>query len=100
MYAGVPTAEPSTVADDPLAEPAAAALPSPEPSPGRPAGQLGQAPIDHQRLAVLAEHDVARLQVAVQHAAAVGVGDGVAHVHESPEELAEGERVESASVGP
>ena len=47
-----------------------------------PADGLGQAPVDHQRLAVGAEHDVARLQVAVQHAPAVGIGDRVADVEE------------------
>ena len=43
---------------------------------------LGQAPVDDQGLAVLAEHDVARLEVAVEHAPAVGVGDRVADVEE------------------
>ena len=86
MYAGVPTAWPATVA---------VAFPE---SPGRnvalasgrlsgAANDLGQAPVHDQRLAVLAEHDVARLQVAVQHAAAVGVGHRVAHVHEPAQQL-------------
>ena len=54
--------------------------------------RLGQAPVDHQRLAVLAEHDVARLEVAVQHAPAVGVGDRVADVDEPPQQLAQRQR--------
>ena len=40
---------------------------------------LGQSPIDDERLAELAEHDVFGLEVAVDHALAVGVGDGLAH---------------------
>ena len=47
-----------------------------------PAQRLGQAPVHHQRLAVLADDDVARLDVPVQDAAAVGVVDGVADVGE------------------
>ena len=39
---------------------------------------LRQAPVHDQRFAELAEHDVARLQIAVQHAAAVRIGNGVA----------------------
>ena len=56
------------------------------------AGGLGQAPVHHQRLAMLAHDDVARLEVAVQHAPAVGVVDGVADVHESPQQLAQLQR--------
>src|SRR5205823_8377135 len=54
-----------------------------------PAPRLGQAPVDDERLAVGPEHDVARLEVAVQYPAAVGVGDGVAHVHETAQELSQ-----------
>ena len=57
-----------------------------------PAQRLGQAPVDHQRLAVLADDDVARLDVAVQHAAAVGVVDRVADVDEPPQQLAQLQR--------
>ena len=54
-----------------------------------PGPALGQPPVDHQRLAVRADDDVRRLDVAVQHAAAVRVVDGVADVEEPPQELAE-----------
>ena len=63
-----------------------------------PAQRLGQAPVDHQRLAVLADDDVARLDVAVQDAAAVGVVDRVADVDEPPQELAQLQRP-AAGVG-
>ena len=53
---------------------------------------LGQPPIDDQRLAVLAEHDVARLEVAVQDPAAVGIGDRIADVGEPAQQVAEVER--------
>ncbi len=52
-----------------------------------PTHALGQAPVDDQGLAVLAQHDVARLEVAMEHAAAVGVVDGVADVEEPAQEL-------------
>ena len=67
---------------------AAAAPPS---SAGRPpAGRrLGQAPVDDQGLAVGAEHDVGRLEVAVQDAPAVGIGDRVADVDEPAQQLAQ-----------
>jgi len=48
----------------------------------RPINRLGQTPIDHQRFAIRAQHDVARIQIAVQYAPTVGVGHGIAHVHE------------------
>ncbi len=53
---------------------------------------LGQPPVDDQRLAVAAEHDVARLQVAVEDPAAVRVADRLADRHEAAEQLAQGER--------
>ena len=87
MYGGVPSAEPVCVSADPPAEEGRSVASEASlraPSAGR---RLGQAPVDDQRLAVLAEHDVARLQVAVQHAPAVGIGDRVADVDEPPEEL-------------
>ncbi len=40
---------------------------------------LGQPPVDHERLAEGAEEDVVGLEVPVQHALVVGVGDGLAH---------------------
>ena len=54
--------------------------------------ELGQAPIDDERLAEGAQEDVRRLQVAVQDAPVVRVGDRVADVDESAEQVAEGER--------
>ena len=93
----MPRAEPGSVSADPLAELGikvrssvdAIAL----------AGGLGQAPVDHQRLAVLADDDVARLDVAVQHAAAVGVIDGIADVHEAAEKLAQFQVARSRGTG-
>ena len=43
----------------------------------------GPLPIDHECLAVGAEHDIAGLQIAVQYAAAVGELDSVANVDEA-----------------
>ena len=88
----MPSAEPGSVSALPLADDghAASARPS-DPASDRPVG-LGQAPVDHQRLAVLADDDVARLDVAVQHAAAVGVVDRVADVDEPPQQLAQLQR--------
>ena len=57
-----------------------------------PAQRLCQAPVDDQRLAVLAEDDVGRLDVPVKHASAVRVLDRVADVGESPQEPAQLER--------
>ena len=84
----MPSAEPGSVSALPLAER------GPEgPLVGRRAGlavahRLGQAPVDHERLAVLAHDHVARLDVAVEHAPAVGVVDRVADVEEPAQELA------------
>ena len=63
-----------------------------------PAHRLGQPPVHHQRLAVLAHDDVGRLDVAVDHAAAVGVVDGVADIGESPQELAQLQRPAAGSL--
>src|SRR5262249_2019160 len=52
---------------------------------------LGQAPIDHQHFAVLAEHNVLRLEVAVDHPAAVGVSDRLADRHEVAQQLPQGQ---------
>ncbi len=51
--------------------------------------QLGEAPVHDQHLAELAHHDVARLEVAVDHAAAVREPDRVAHLAEHVEQLGE-----------
>ena len=55
----------------------------------RPARCLCQAPVNDQRLTMLADDDVARLDVAVEHAAAVRVFDRVAHIHKAPEQPAQ-----------
>ena len=55
------------------------------------ADDLGQAPVDDQRLAIRAEQDVGRLQVAVDYTSAVGVGHHVAHGHEPVQELPQGQ---------
>ena len=56
------------------------------------ASRLCQPPVDHKSLAERAHNDVRRFDVPVQHAAAMGVIDCVAHVQEAAEELAELER--------
>src|SRR5262249_55186325 len=45
--------------------------------------RLGNAPIDYQRLSKPAEHDVLRLQVAMNDAAAMGVRNGIAGVDQA-----------------
>ena len=66
----------------------------------RPPNDLGEAPVHNERLAVGAEHDVARFQVAVQDAAAVRVGNRVADVHETAQEPAKLQRpLASVAVG-
>ena len=50
---------------------------------------LGQSPVHHQRLAVGAEHEVRRLQVAVHDPLVVGVGHRVADGDELLEQAAE-----------
>ncbi len=60
------------------------------------AGRPGQAPVHHERLPVLPQHHVAGLEVAMQDAAAVGVGDRLADVDESAQQAAE---LEAGIVG-
>jgi hypothetical protein len=64
--------------------------------------ELGQPPVDDQGPATLADDDVARLDVAVQHAPAVRVLDRIANVDVSPQQLAKRaglqERTESSSI--
>ena len=60
---------------------------------GHPIQRQGQAPVDDQGLAEGAEHDVAGLEVAVQHATRVGVGQSIADVEEPAQQLAELERL-------
>ena len=50
------------------------------------AQRLGQAPVDDEGLAVLAEHHVGRLEIAMKHAPAVGIGDRLADIHEVREQ--------------
>ena len=84
----MPSAEPGSVSALPLAD-EGTSVRSPDRRPGSAAAhRLGQAPVDHQGLAVLADDDVARLDVAVQDAPAVGVVDRVADVDEPPQQLA------------
>ncbi|MFT3774796.1 MAG: hypothetical protein QM820_56325 [Minicystis sp.] len=51
-------------------------------------GDLGEAPVEQVHLAEITEHDVAGLEIAVQHAARVGEGDREADAAEGGEELA------------
>ena len=55
------------------------------------AGDAGQPPVDHLRLTERPEHDVVRLDVAVENTAAVGILDRLTGIDEVPEELAEAE---------
>jgi hypothetical protein len=80
----VPRALPGRVSDDPLDDGAMVCSPA-----DGPADHLGQPPVDHQCLAVLAQDDVGRLDVAMDHAPGVGVIDGVADIEEAAEQLAE-----------
>ena len=82
MYEGVPRAEPSSVSTE-LApeEGSTGGLAMRGLGTGLP-HRLREPPIDDQGLTVIADDDVRRLQVAVQHAAAVGVVDGIANVDE------------------
>ena len=82
---------PGSVSDEPLAE-EGTSVRSPPDARLDSARRLGQAPVDHQCLAVFADDDVARLDVAVQHAAAVRIVDGVADVDEPPQQLAQLQR--------
>ena len=93
MYDGVPIVVPCSVSpDEATVEPGETRL-------GHPvvlrrddvalADHLGQPPVDDQGLAVPPQHDVGRLQVAVEHPAAVRVVDRVANVEKPPEQLPE-----------
>ena len=53
------------------------------------ASRLGQPPVDQQRLAEPAQHQVVRLEVAVQHPLAVRERDRLADIDEPPQKLAE-----------
>ncbi len=64
----------------------------PSPHPARAIDdRLGEPPVDHERLAEPAEHDVVGLEVAVHDAAAVRVGDRVAGVDQAAQQPAEGD---------
>ncbi len=58
--------------------------------------ELRQPPVEDDHFAVVAQDHVLWLEIAVDHAAAVGVGDGVADPEEGPQERPEFERVELA----
>ena len=53
--------------------------------------QLGQAPVEHQRFTELTDHDVERLQVAMQHPFFVSKTDRLANGDELPQQSREGE---------
>ena len=57
-----------------------------------------QPPVHHEDLAEAAEHDVFRLQVAVDHAVGVGEGDRVSHFHENRQVL--GQRLLGQGIVP
>ena len=59
---------------------------------------LGQPPIQYEGLSEIAEHDVVRLQVAVQDAASVRIVDRVAHVDEMPQQLAQLQNALAATI--
>ncbi len=85
--AGVPTVEPGRVLVagrvDRSARPH---RPGPEGSARVLIHELGQAPVDDEGLTMQPEHDVTRLQVAMEDPLAVGVVDGVADVVEPPQQ--------------
>ncbi len=55
------------------------------------ADNLGEAPVDDEGLAVRAEHDVRRFEIAMDHTSAVRIGHGIAHDEESGEQMAHGQ---------
>ena len=59
------------------------------------ADDLGQAPVEHDDFAEVAQDNVLTLQVAMDHAPAVGVGHGMADAYECLEQLAQLERADS-----
>ena len=108
MYTGVPRTAPScvrsslscrlvsTVADDDLpvassaqANDGAAWITAAGGSARRVPEHLGQAPVHDVDLAEIADHDVGRLQIAMDHAARMGVGQGVADVDEDVQQPAQ-----------
>src|SRR5262249_1056759 len=64
-----------------------------------PSDGFRQTPIHKKRLTILSEHNIAGFQVSVKHTATMRVCDGLAYVHKSSEQLAEGQGVESPSPG-
>ena len=53
------------------------------------AQQSGQPPVEHHHLAEVTEHHIAALEVAVEHAAGVGVGDCVADADKRRQQFAQ-----------
>ena len=64
-----------------------------------PPARPGQSPIDHQRLAVLAEHNIAGLDVPMQHSPAVRILDGTTDVQKTAQQLVELERTLAGCAG-
>ena len=95
MYCGVPTAEPIRVrriaAEQHRLRFGASVLSGVWLQIG-PIDLLRQPPIDDQRLAEIAEHDIARLQIAMNDPAAMGIFDRVANVDKSAEQFPQLER--------
>ena len=60
---------------------------------------LGQPEVGDPRVAVLVEEDVGRLEVAVDHAALVGVLDGLGDLADQPGGLARGQRTVGKALG-
>ena len=88
----MPNADPGRVSLDPLADEGIKLLSSVADPAALTTNDLGKSPIDDESLAVLADDDVGRLDIAVQDAPGVGVVDGVAHVDEPPKQPAQGQR--------
>ncbi len=78
MYSGVPHKLPSKVR---FKSPSSSRADSCARSP-RLVAQFGHAPVEHHRLAELADHHVVWFDVAVHDAAAMGIGDGLAQPRE------------------
>ena len=84
----MPRALPGSVSELPLADDGISNR-SPESAPGSTqAGRFGHSPVDDQRLPMLAQNDIRRLDVSMNHASRVGIVNGIADVNESAEQFA------------
>jgi hypothetical protein len=97
MYDGVPRALPGSVSAEPLAEAGRSVRSSP-PGSALPVALASPQSTTSVSPCLLADDDVARLDVPVQDAPRVGVADRVADVEEPPQELAQPQRA-AAGVG-